>query len=207
MFQLQYTLLFMLASVKNHNQLEDIVQLQNNLHLHNFYAWAYKKLVPEKEARILDLLKFFLLLSIINAFVLKIKIFKIVFCFQRNSCECLIEAEEIVQGQISGILWIASGGYQGSWNKMSWMSGLGWKEGLSGIQLKKVEELEKNLSKANNNVNQKQVLIDGLNQSMEKLKRKVRFNQILNLSIQKLSMTLQRDNVLLRVNGRIIPTQ
>ena len=56
------------------------------------------------------------------------------------------------------------------------MSGLGWKEGLSGIQLKKVEELEKNLTKANNNVNQKQVLIDGLNQSMEKLKRKVGIN-------------------------------
>ena len=58
--------------------------------------------------------------------------------------------------------------------KMSWMGSLGWKEGLSSIQLQKVEELEKNLSKANNNANQKQILIDGLNQSLDKLKRKVR---------------------------------
>lgn len=72
---------------------------------------------------------------------------------------------------------------------MSWMSGLGWKEGLSGTQLKKVEELEKNLTKANNNVSQKQVLIDGLNQSVEKLKRKVSSNQILTLIKQKLSLT------------------
>ena len=56
---------------------------------------------------------------------------------------------------------------------MSWMSGLGWKEGLSGIQLQRVEELEKNLNKQINNVSQKQMLIDGLNQSVEKLKRKV----------------------------------
>ena len=56
---------------------------------------------------------------------------------------------------------------------MSWMGSLGWKEGLSSIQLQKVEELEKNLSKANNNANQKQMLIDGLNQSLDKLKRKV----------------------------------
>ena len=56
---------------------------------------------------------------------------------------------------------------------MSWMSGLGWKEGLSAIQLQRVEELERNLNKQVNNVSQKQMLIDGLNQSMEKLKRKV----------------------------------
>ena len=56
---------------------------------------------------------------------------------------------------------------------MSWMSGLGWKEGLSGIQLQRVEELERNLNKQVNNVSQKQMLIDGLNQSIEKLKRKV----------------------------------
>ena len=60
---------------------------------------------------------------------------------------------------------------------MSWMSGLGWKEGLSGIQLQRVEELEKNLNKQITNVGQKQMLIDGLNQSMEKLKRKVRHKQ------------------------------
>ena len=36
-----------------------------------------------------------------------------------------------------------------------------------------MEELEKNLTKANNNVHQKQLLIDGLNQSVDKLKRKV----------------------------------
>ena len=50
---------------------------------------------------------------------------------------------------------------------------VGWKEGLSGVQLQKVEELEKNLTKANNNVQQKQLMIDGLNQSLDKLKRKV----------------------------------
>ena len=59
---------------------------------------------------------------------------------------------------------------------MSWMGSLGWKEGLSGTQLQKVEELEKNLTKANNNANQKQMLIDGLNQSLDKLKRKVNIN-------------------------------
>ena len=36
-----------------------------------------------------------------------------------------------------------------------------------------MEELEKNLTKANNNAHQKQLLIDGLNQSVDKLKRKV----------------------------------
>ena len=59
---------------------------------------------------------------------------------------------------------------------MSWMGSLGWREGLSGTQLQKVEELEKNLTKANNNANQKQMLIDGLNQSLDKLKRKVNIN-------------------------------
>ena len=44
-----------------------------------------------------------------------------------------------------------------------------------------VEELEKNLTKANNNVNQKQMLIDGLNQTLDKLKRKVR---IVSLSVK-----------------------
>ena len=29
---------------------------------------------------------------------------------------------------------------------MSWMGGLGWKEGLSGVQMQKVEELEKSLA-------------------------------------------------------------
>ena len=38
-----------------------------------------------------------------------------------------------------------------------------------------VEELEKNLTKANSNVHQKQLLIDGLNQSVDKLKRKVNY--------------------------------
>ena len=57
------------------------------------------------------------------------------------------------------------------------MSGLGWKEGLTGIQLQRVEELEKNLNKQITNVSQKQMLIDGLNQSMEKLKRKVKHKQ------------------------------
>ena len=50
---------------------------------------------------------------------------------------------------------------------------VGWKEGLTGVQIQKVEELEKNLTKANNNVQQKQLMIDGLNQSLDKLKRKV----------------------------------
>ena len=40
------------------------------------------------------------------------------------------------------------------------------------IKENKVEELEKNLTKARN---QKQMLIDGLNQSLDKLKRKVGF--------------------------------
>ena len=42
-----------------------------------------------------------------------------------------------------------------------------------------MEELEKNLTKANNNVHQKQLLIDGLNQSVDKLKRKVRRYKVL----------------------------
>ena len=70
------------------------------------------------------------------------------------------------------------------------MSGLGWKEGLSGIQLQRVEELEKNLNKQINNVSQKQMLIDGLNQSVEKLKRKVRLTQ---RSIQEVSVELTFD--------------
>ena len=70
------------------------------------------------------------------------------------------------------------------------MSGLGWKEGLSGIQLQRVEELEKNLNKQINNVSQKQMLIDGLNQSVEKLKRKVRLKQ---RSIQEVSVELTFD--------------
>lgn len=70
---------------------------------------------------------------------------------------------------------------------MSWMSGLGWKEGLSGIQLQRVEELERNLNKQINNVSQKQMLIDGLNQSVEKLKRKVRHTQS---SIQEVPVEL-----------------
>ena len=56
---------------------------------------------------------------------------------------------------------------------MSWMSGLGWKDGLSGVQLSKVEELERSVTKANNNAGQKQQMIDGLNQTLDKLKRKV----------------------------------
>ena len=60
---------------------------------------------------------------------------------------------------------------------MSW-SGLGWKEGISIIQLQKVEELERSLNKAISNVSQKQMLIDGLNQFMEKLKQKVRYKVI-----------------------------
>jgi len=69
---------------------------------------------------------------------------------------------------------------------MSWMTGLGWKDGLTGIQIQKVEELEKNLTKATNNVNQKQMLIDGMNQSLDKLKRK-------NEEDQKESGSLQYD--------------
>ena len=75
---------------------------------------------------------------------------------------------------------------------MSWMSGLGWKEGLSGIQLQRVEELEKNLNKQINNVSQKQMLIDGLNQSVEKLKRKVRHKQG-SIQIQEVSVKLTFD--------------
>ena len=64
---------------------------------------------------------------------------------------------------------------------MSWMSGLGWKEGLSGTQLQKVEELERSLTKATQNTAQKQMLIDGLNQSMDKLKRKVQIHRDINI--------------------------
>ena len=60
---------------------------------------------------------------------------------------------------------------------MSW-SGLGWKKGISIIQLQKVEELERSLNKATSNISQKQMLIDGLNQFMEKLKQKVRYKVI-----------------------------
>ena len=49
-----------------------------------------------------------------------------------------------------------------------------WKMFEDNFHIFQVEELEKNLSKANNNVHQKQLLIDGLNQSVDKLKRKVR---------------------------------
>lgn len=49
---------------------------------------------------------------------------------------------------------------------------------LKGIQLQKVEEMEKNLTKASNNVNQKQIMIDGLNQSLDKLKRKVNIDYL-----------------------------
>ena len=64
---------------------------------------------------------------------------------------------------------------------MSW-SGLGWKEGISIIQLQKVEELERSLNKATNNVSQKQMLIDGLDQFMEKLKQKVRYKVIFQVN-------------------------
>ena len=43
------------------------------------------------------------------------------FCFQRNSCECLIDAKESVQGKISGILWVASGDYWGSERCPGWV--------------------------------------------------------------------------------------
>ena len=64
---------------------------------------------------------------------------------------------------------------------MSW-SGLGWKKGISIIQLQKVEELERSLNKATSNVSQKQMLIDGLNQFMEKLKQKVRYKVIFQVN-------------------------
>ena len=38
--------------------------------------------------------------------------------------------------------------------------------------------MEKNLTKASNNVNQKQIMIDGLNQSLDKLKRKVNIDYL-----------------------------
>ena len=77
---------------------------------------------------------------------------------------------------------------------MSWMGGLGWKEGLSGVQMQKVEfsmntitqklsqndnfspqveELEKSLSRAVGASQQKQQQLDSLNQGLEKIKRKV----------------------------------
>ncbi len=56
---------------------------------------------------------------------------------------------------------------------MSWMSGQGWKDGLTGVQMAKVEEMERNLQKANNNITQKQLQLDVLQQSLDKLRRKV----------------------------------
>jgi len=55
---------------------------------------------------------------------------------------------------------------------MSWMASLGWKDGLSTIQLNKVEDLEKRLSRLDAALTQKQNKIDNLEQTVYKLKEK-----------------------------------
>ena len=68
---------------------------------------------------------------------------------------------------------------------MSWMSGLGWKEGLSGIQLKKVEELEK----------VKQEMVDkGKDEKMPKIKKKQR-NILHKLKERRAEIASMRENL------------